>query len=244
MPFNPLFDDSKGDLVLRSADGLDSRVRSVKLRGVSDVFNSMLEAGAEAEQDKTDEGLPVVKLDDDGTVLGHFLQYAIDPRLISTGITFEQTTQCVSIAPIEPRHRPDLDVPRVLSLTDKYEAVAATSLVLARLVAQHLEMHPSTVFALAAIHGDLTVARLALAESGRNISCNSSNVFGLTGLLMSVDQAIFVRIPPAALYTYFCHVSNILGLSGGDGSRYYRWKAAAMTYSVRAPGFYTIVLVD
>lgn len=81
---NQKFDDLKGDLVLGSADGLDSRPRSVKLRGVSDVFDSMLEAGADAGQDKTDEGLPLVELDDESEALGDFLTFALKPFAASS----------------------------------------------------------------------------------------------------------------------------------------------------------------
>jgi hypothetical protein len=43
----------------------------------------MLEAGVDAVQEKTCEGLPLVKLDDNAGALGRFLQYALDPSTAS-----------------------------------------------------------------------------------------------------------------------------------------------------------------
>lgn len=80
---NPYFNDPKGDLVIRSSDGLDARVQLVKLRGVSDVFDAMFAAGTGSEQEKTADGVPLVKVEDEGVTFGRFLQFAIAPQVNS-----------------------------------------------------------------------------------------------------------------------------------------------------------------
>lgn len=103
MPANPLYHKEKGDLVLLFSDDLESRVRSVKLRGASDVFDSMLTAGANAEQVKAKEGLPNVKLGDKGDAVGLFLLYAINPIAAPDELTFETGDQSVSSVSVGPQ---------------------------------------------------------------------------------------------------------------------------------------------
>lgn len=83
LPVNPLFDDPAGNLVIRSSDGVDSRVKKDRLRYASQVFFDMLEDADGLEPGKKlEDGLPLVKVTEKGTRIGRFLRYALHPQPI------------------------------------------------------------------------------------------------------------------------------------------------------------------
>jgi hypothetical protein len=222
MPPNPHYDDPQGDLVLRSSDGFDARVRSIKLRGASEVFDAMLEVGAGSEQEKaTESDLPLVKVDDEGDRLGRFLQFAITPQLDTEMLGSARPSSASRMASAADNsadeQTPAADL-RILKLTDKYETPVVAALVVMLLLA-HVEDKPATVFSLAAIHGHLTMARHALAEmsSGLKVADATESISGLSSLLSCVDRDIFVRIPPNTVYDYLQFANSALASFQAEG---------------------------
>lgn len=84
-----------------------------------------------------------------------------------------------------------------------YETLVVTALVVSLLFAS-VSDNPALIFALAAIHGNLALARLALSEMGNRLTVTMSDqsVGGLHGQLTDVDRDLFVRIPTRAILKY------------------------------------------
>jgi hypothetical protein len=76
MPVSPLCDDTNGDIVLQTSDGFRSRVDSIRLGGASDVFRDLLRIDVGIFDEKTVDGLTLIKVSETSEGFGPPLLYA------------------------------------------------------------------------------------------------------------------------------------------------------------------------
>ncbi|KAI0033950.1 hypothetical protein K488DRAFT_38866, partial [Vararia minispora EC-137] len=74
-PYEAPFDDSDGDIVLRSSDGVDFRLYTVILRKASHTFHDLFTTPGLTSSDLTRDGLPVISLSDDARTLRLLLRH-------------------------------------------------------------------------------------------------------------------------------------------------------------------------
>jgi hypothetical protein len=73
MPVSPLYDDTNGDIVLQTSDGFRSRVDSIRRGGASDLFRDLLRDDVSMSDEKTVDGLTLIKVSETSEGFGPFL---------------------------------------------------------------------------------------------------------------------------------------------------------------------------
>lgn len=172
---NTFSNDSHADIILRSSDAVDFRVRKTILSEVSDVFKDMFtlpqrdplpitDCDTSSEGNSVD-GLPVVPVSEDAKSLSVFLRYASRHLMIPTD---DQTITLSIIRLCYPRadHKlVSLDEARsVLKVLQKYDVQRIPDSITVILI-REVEQHPTTVYAIACGYGLHDVANIAAKAS-------------------------------------------------------------------------------